>query len=137
MGERAAAGNTRNSHHANRGQRRRRRDNARGFAVDDGQTTRLTRLVDADQSTELSRAACMRILGRSAKPMPNEITACLRRFLGKSGERHGVHAPFRVTTHRGHTVQTFESLELALQAAEGLGPDAIWNPQRKLLRSEE
>ena len=96
-----------------------------------------TRLVDADQSTELPQAAYMRILGRSGKPMPSEITARLRRFLGKSGEGHGVHAPFRVTTHRGHTVQTFESLELALQAAEGLGPDAIWNPQRKLLRNEE
>jgi hypothetical protein len=51
-----------------------------------------------------------------------------------------------VTTHRGHTVQTFESLELALEAAEALGPDhyvtdrhglQIWNPQRKLLRNEE
>ena len=78
--------------------------------------------------------------------MPSEITARLRRFLGKSGEGHGVHAPFRVTTHRGHTVQAFESLELALEAAEALGPDhyvtdhhglQIWNPQRKLLRNEE
>jgi hypothetical protein len=57
-----------------------------------------------------------------------------------------VHAPFRVTTHRGHTVQTFQSLELALEAAEALGPDhyvidrhglQIWNQQRKLLRNEE
>jgi len=55
--------------------------------------------------------------------MPSEITARLRRFLGKSGEGHGVHAPFRVTTHRGHTVQAFESLELALEAAEALGSD--------------
>jgi len=78
--------------------------------------------------------------------MPSEITARLRRFLGKSGEGHGVHAPFRVTTHRGHTVQAFESLELALEAAEALGLDhyvtdrhglQIWNPQRKLLRNEE
>jgi hypothetical protein len=54
--------------------------------------------------------------------------------------------PFRVTTHRGHTVQTFQSLELALEAAESLGPAhyvidrhglQIWNPQRKLLRNEE
>jgi hypothetical protein len=61
-------------------------------------------------------------------------------------ESHGLHAPFRVTTHRGHTVQTFQSLELALEAAESLGPDhyvidrhglQIWNPQRKLLRNEE
>jgi hypothetical protein len=51
-----------------------------------------------------------------------------------------------VTTHRGHTVQTLESLELALEAAESLGPDhyvtdrhglQIWSPQRKLLRNEE
>jgi hypothetical protein len=64
----------------------------------------------------------------------------------KAGEGHGLHAPFRVTTHRGHTVQTFESLELALEAAKSLGPDhyvidghglQIWNPQRKLLRNEE
>jgi hypothetical protein len=78
--------------------------------------------------------------------MPNEITARFRGFLGKSKEGHGVHAPFRVTTHRGHTVQTFQSLELALEAAAALGPDhyvtdrhglQIWNPQRKLLRNEE
>ena len=77
--------------------------------------------------------------------MPNEIAARLRQFLGKSGESHGVHAPFRVTTHCGHTVQTFESLELALEAAEALGPDhyvtdryglQIWSLQRKLLRNE-
>jgi hypothetical protein len=43
-------------------------------------------------------------------------------------------------------VQTFESLELAIEAAESLGQDhyvvdrhglQIWNPQRQLLRSEE
>jgi hypothetical protein len=82
----------------------------------------------------------------AGKPMPNGITARLRGFLGKSREGHGVHAPFRVTTHRGHTLQTFQSLELALEAAEALGPDhyvtdrhglQIWNPQRKLLRNEE
>jgi hypothetical protein len=28
---------------------------------------------------------------------------------------------FRVTTNRGHTVQTFQPLELALEAAESLG----------------
>ena len=49
--------------------------------------------------------------------MPNEITARLRGFLGKGRESHGIHAPFRVTTHRGQTVQTFQSLELALEAA--------------------
>jgi hypothetical protein len=27
------------------------------------------------------------------------------------------------TTHRGHTVQAFQSLELAIEAAESLGPD--------------
>jgi hypothetical protein len=51
-----------------------------------------------------------------------------------------------VTTHLGHTAQTFESLELALEAAEALGPDhyvtdrhgfQIWNEQRRLLRNEE
>ena len=78
--------------------------------------------------------------------MPDEVTARLRKFLGKASEGHGVHAPFRVTTHRGHTVQTFQSLELAIEAAASLGPDhyvidrhglQIWNPQRKLLRNEE
>ena len=63
---------------------------------------------------------------------PERDIACTRRF--------------RVTTHRGHTVQTFESLESALEAAESLGPDhyvidhhglQVWNPQRKLLRNEE
>jgi hypothetical protein len=68
------------------------------------------------------------------------------RFLGKAREGHGLHAPFHVTSHRGHTVQTFQSLESALETAEALGPDhyvidqhglQIWNPQRKLLRNEE
>jgi len=70
----------------------------------------------------------------------------VRKFPQKPRESHDIHAPFRVTTHHGHTVQTFQSLELALEAAEALGPDhyvtdhhgfQIWNPQRKLLRSEE
>jgi hypothetical protein len=78
--------------------------------------------------------------------MLNQVTARLRKFLGKGREGHGLHAPFRVTTHRGHTVQMFQSLELALEAAESLGPDhyvidghglQIWNSQRKLLRNEE
>ena len=78
--------------------------------------------------------------------MLDQLTARLRRFLGKAREGHEVHAPFRVTTHLGHTVQTFQSLELALEAAEALGPDhyvidrhglQIWNQQRKLLRNEE
>jgi hypothetical protein len=78
--------------------------------------------------------------------MLNQVTARLRKFLGKARGSHGVHAPFRVTTHRGHTVQTFQSLELALEAAESLGPDhyvidehglQIWSSQRKLLRNEE
>jgi hypothetical protein len=69
-----------------------------------------------------------------------------RKFLRKVEEGHGVHAPFHVTTHRGHIVRTFESLEMAIEAAESLGPDhyiidrhglQIWNPQRKLLRDEE
>jgi hypothetical protein len=78
--------------------------------------------------------------------MQNRVTARLRKSLGKPGERHNVHAPFHVTTRRGHIVQTFESLELAIEAADSLGPDhyivdrhglQIWNPQRKLLRDEE
>jgi hypothetical protein len=78
--------------------------------------------------------------------MLNQVMARLSKFLGKAGEAHGLHAPFRVTTHRGHTVQAFQSLELALEAAESLGPDhyvidrhglQIWNPRRKLLRNEE
>jgi hypothetical protein len=78
--------------------------------------------------------------------MLNRVTARLRKFLGRAGEGHGLHAPFRVTTHRGHTIQTFESLESALVSAESLGPDhyvidrhglQIWSPQRKLLRNEE
>jgi hypothetical protein len=78
--------------------------------------------------------------------MPNQAIARLRRYIGKDREGHDVHAPFHVTTHRGHTVQTFQSLELALEAAQSLGPDhyvidrhglQIWSPQRKLLRNEE
>ena len=70
----------------------------------------------------------------------------LRKLLGKAGEGHSLHAPFHVTTHHGHIVQTFPSLEAALEAAESLSPDhyvidrhglQIWNPQRKLLRNEE
>jgi hypothetical protein len=78
--------------------------------------------------------------------MRDRITGDLRRFPGKPREGSDLlHAPFRVTTHRGHTVQTFQSLELALEAAEALGPEhyvidrhglQIWN-QRKLLRDEE
>ena len=75
--------------------------------------------------------------------MPDQPTG-LRRFARKGDDL--LHAPFRVTTHRGHTVQTFQSLETALEAAQALGPDhyvidrhglQIWNPQRKLLRNEE
>jgi hypothetical protein len=78
--------------------------------------------------------------------MPNQALARLRKYIGQGREGHDVHAPFRVTTHRGHTVQTLQSLELALEAAQSLGPDhyvidrhglQIWNPQRKLLRNEE
>jgi hypothetical protein len=78
--------------------------------------------------------------------MLNQVTARLRKFLVRARKDHGLHAPFRVTTHHGHTVQTFQSLEMALEAAESLGPDhyvvdhhglQIWDPRRKLLRSEE
>ena len=86
------------------------------------------------------------MLGDEESWMRDHPTA-FRRFLGKA--RAGddlLHAPFRVTTHRGHTVQTFQSLELALEAAEALGPDhyvidrhglQIWDQKRKLLRDEE
>jgi len=78
--------------------------------------------------------------------MPDQVTARLRKLLGQSRGGHNLHAPFRVTTHRGYTVKTFQSLESALEAAESLGPDhyvidrhglQIWNSQRKLLRNEE
>ena len=79
--------------------------------------------------------------------MRDQPTAGLRGFLRKAREGDELlHAPFRVTTHRGHTVQAFQSLELALEAAEALGPDhyvidrhglQIWNQQRKLLCDEE
>jgi hypothetical protein len=78
--------------------------------------------------------------------MLNQITTRLRKVVEKARTAHALHAPFHVTTHHGHTVQTFESLELAIEAAESLGADhyvvdrhgfQIWDPQRKLLRSEE
>jgi hypothetical protein len=78
--------------------------------------------------------------------MATELMARLRKFLGKAREGHGLHVQFRVTTHRGHTVQRFQSLELALETAQSLGPDhyvidrhglQIWSPQRKVLRNEE
>jgi hypothetical protein len=34
----------------------------------------------------------------------------LRQLLGKAAEGHSLHAPFHVTTHHGHIVQTFLSL---------------------------
>jgi hypothetical protein len=79
--------------------------------------------------------------------MRDRPTGGLPRFPSKAREGGDLlHAPFRVTTHRGHTVQMFQSLELALEAAEALGPDhyvidrhglQIWNQQRKLVRDEE
>jgi len=42
------------------------------------------------------------------------MIAWVRKFLGQAKEAHDLHAPFRVTTHNGHTVQTFQSLEEAL-----------------------
>jgi hypothetical protein len=78
--------------------------------------------------------------------MLNRVAARLRKFLGRVGKHHDVHAPFYVTTHHGHIVRTFQSLELAIEAAETLGSDhyiidrhgqQIWNPERKLLRNEE
>ena len=49
--------------------------------------------------------------------MLNQVAARLRKFLGRARKGHGVHAPFHVTTYRGHTVQTFQSLELAIELA--------------------
>jgi hypothetical protein len=79
--------------------------------------------------------------------MPDQRTTNLRRFLRRARDGDDLlHAPFRVTTRHGHTVQMFQSLELALEAVEALGPDyyvidrhglQIWNQQRKLLRDEE
>src|SRR6516162_759309 len=95
--------------------------------------------------SDRSRAALKTLEDKESR-MLDKVTAHLRKFLRKTSEGHGLHAPFRVTTHHGHTVQTFQSLELALEAAEVLGPDHyvidrhglhIWNPQRKLVRNEE
>jgi hypothetical protein len=90
------------------------------------------------------------VLGSATRAMRkarrDQVMARLRKSLGKAREGHGQHAPFCVTTRRGHTVQTFQSLELALEAAESFGPDhyvidrhglRIWDPQKELLRSEE
>ncbi len=44
--------------------------------------------------------------------------ADLRDLSEKPEDQDRLHAPFRVTTHHGHTVQTLQSLELALEAAE-------------------
>src|SRR5215472_11708561 len=64
----------------------------------------------------MSAAAAMRAFNASGK-----VQACYRRPPDLSGST--LHAPFRVTTHRGHTVQTFQSLELALETAQSLDPD--------------
>ncbi|TPQ36637.1 hypothetical protein C2U70_12280 [Bradyrhizobium guangdongense] len=78
--------------------------------------------------------------------MLNRVAARLRKLLGRAGTRHDLHAPFYVTTRHGHIMQTFQSLELAIEAAEALGADhyiidrhglQIWDPARKLLRNEE
>jgi hypothetical protein len=41
----------------------------------------------------------------------------LRKLFGNTTEGHSLHAPFHVTTHHGHIVQTFLSLETALEVA--------------------
>jgi hypothetical protein len=46
-----------------------------------------------------------------------------RQLLGKATEGHSLYAPFHVTTHHGHIVQTLLSLEAAPEAAEAFGPD--------------
>ena len=82
----------------------------------------------------------------AVKPMKSTIPIVSAIGADRTIQGHGLHGPFRVTTHRGHTVRTFQSLELALEAAKSLGPDhyvidrhglQIWNPQRELLRNEE
>jgi hypothetical protein len=82
----------------------------------------------------------------AVKPMKSTIPIVSATGADQTKKGHGLHGPFRVTTHRGHTVQTFQSLELALEAAKSSGPDhyvidrhglQIWNPQRELLRNEE
>lgn len=78
--------------------------------------------------------------------MLNRVIARLGQVLGRARKHHGLHAPFYVTTNHGHIVQTLQSLEMAIETAESLGPDhyiidrhglQIWNPERKLLRNEE
>ena len=54
----------------------------------------------------------MSLGGRSGGPSVTNVE--------KGRESHSLHAPFRVTTHRGHAVGTFQSLESALEAAESL-----------------
>ena len=49
----------------------------------------------------------------------------LRKLLGKATEGHSLQAPFYVTTHHGHIVQTFLSLEAALEAAEGCAKASV------------
>ena len=80
------------------------------------------------------------------KPMKSTIPIVSATGADQTKDGHGLHGPFRVTNHRRHTVQTFQSLELALEAAKSLGPDhyvidrhglQIWNPQRKVLRNDE
>ena len=78
--------------------------------------------------------------------MQNQPPTRLCESPGGAKAGHGLHEPFRVTTRRGHIVQTFQSLELAIESAESFGPDhyvadahglQIWDSHRKLLRSEE
>ena len=78
--------------------------------------------------------------------MVDQVIFQPHKFVGNTKGGHGLHAPFRVTTHLGHTALTFQSLEMALEAAKTLGPDhyvidrhglQIWNAERQLLRNEE
>ena len=94
----------------------------------------------------LHRSAEPAIQMTAVRPMKSTIPIVSATGADRTKDGHGLHGPFRVTTHRGHTVQTFQSLELALEAAKSLGPDhyvidrhglQIWNPQRELLRNEE
>ena len=57
--------------------------------------------------------------------MLNQVIARFRKFLGKAREGHGLHAPFRVTTRRGHSMQMFQSLELAIEARRIFGAGSL------------
>jgi hypothetical protein len=76
--------------------------------------------------------------------MLNQVTARLRKFLGRAREDHGLHAPFCVTTPAAIPCRRFNPSNRRLKPPNrwvhyvidryGL---QIWNPKRELLLSEE